>query len=56
MLQQADSGKKKNEKLLEKNCLFSSKSKERKWDIELLLLKGNSRGLKTLQLVITSAL
>jgi len=46
----------KNEELLEKNCLFSSKAKERKWDIELLLLEGNSRGPKTLWLGLTSAL
>lgn len=55
MLQQADSGE-KNEKLVEKNCLFSRKAKERKWDIERLLLKGKSRGLETPWLVLSSAL
>lgn len=40
MLQQAESGE-QNEKLLEKNCLFSSKGNERKWVIELLL-KGRA--------------
>lgn len=54
MLQQADSGE-KNEKLLEKNCLFSSKANDRKWAIELLLLKENNKGFKTLSLALSSA-
>lgn len=44
MLQQAESGE-KNEKLLEKNGLFSSRGKEGKLVIELLL-KEESRGLR----------
>lgn len=54
MLQQADSGE-KNEKLLEKNCLLSSKANDRKWAIELLLLKENNKGFKTLSLALSSA-